>query len=510
MANTIPTVSIPGIGTSLGGSELDVQGIVDALVNVRLEPAQKRFDDNVGKIGVQVSAIGALRSALDEWQTAVLELTLDASYNTRNVEYGTSSASDFFTVTANTQADFSQYDVAVNKTAQKQKLSTNFSLASTAAIGSGTMTIALGSTTSYDIAVSATDTLSDVRDSINAVASADIKASTINTNAGTYLVIESANIGASGAFTISIADDDGLADANGLSRLQYDATYSANTTLVNSAQDAEIVIDSVITATSSSNTFDNVISGVTLSVNQAHSTGASDTFNLSLDTNSLKEKLVSFIDKYNALIDVFDRVTFINRDASGNEIEPGLEDVDESTLSAEEKAQRELDKQKGIFAFDQVVRNMIFQMRDLLGTGVDEGASGTVSLAGLGISLDKFGKLQIDGTVGEGLSELDKTLASSSRFAQLQNLLTGDDGVATQLNEKIREFEQFGGILQQKSKSLQDYEQDLVIRHTAFQEQLLSYQTQLYEQYTRLDTLSAQMTATLEYLKQQFNALNKK
>ena len=150
---------------------------------------------------------------------------------------------------------------------------------------------------------------------------------------------------------------------------------------------------------------------------------------------------------------------------------------------------------------------MIFQMRDLLGT-VLMPALTAISLAGMGISLDKFGKLQIDQTSGEALSELDKTLASSSRFTQLQNLLTGDDGVATQLNEKIREFEQVGGILEQKSRSLQDYEQDLIVRYADFQEQILTYQTQLYAQYTRLDTLSAQMTSTLEYLKQQFSALN--
>ena len=89
------------------------------------------------------------------------------------------------------------------------------------------------------------------------------------------------------------------------------------------------VIDSVIKATSSTNTFDNIISGVTLSVNQ-HIQQASDSFSLSLDTDSLKKSCL-LCGQIHALIDVFDRITFINRDASGNTLEPELEEVDEST-----------------------------------------------------------------------------------------------------------------------------------------------------------------------------------
>ena len=95
---------------------------------------------------------------------------------------------------------------------------------------------------------------------------------------GTYLVVESEAL--MKCFYYLCNRCDGLADENGLSRIQYDGTYSANMNTVNLAQDAVITIDGAIMATSSSNVFENVISGVTLSVKQEHG-GESNTFSVS-------------------------------------------------------------------------------------------------------------------------------------------------------------------------------------------------------------------------------------
>lgn len=496
-----PTISIPGIG-----SELDVESIVSALVEVRRKPALDRYNSQIDTSNNQISAIGALRSALSDWQEITFNLKLDATYNLRSVNYDSTTATDFFTVTADSTAELSEYDVKVDQVAKSQKITTNFGFTSGEAVGGGSLSIATASGGTFNINVSATDTVVEVAAAINSTVPS-LKASTISSDLGTYLVLESELIGMDSAFAITVTDDDGLADGNGLSRIQYDTTYSANMATINLAQDAVITIDGAIMATSKTNVFENVIPGVTLSVKQEH-TGASTSnkFTLTQDNESIKSTLKDFVEKYNQFIDVYNRVVFINRDEEGNLIEqPDDDNIDLSTLTPEEREQRELDKQKGVFAFDGVIRNMLFQMRNLLSESVRSiNKVDSVALASFGIEEDATltGKL----TLNE--SKLDAGLASKSDDLKL--LLMGEDGIATRLDAKIKEFEQVGGLLQSKSTQLTELQKDLTTGFQTLTERLVEYEARLYTQYVRLDKISAQMNAAKSFLDQQFNNMNNK
>ena len=163
---------------------------------------------------------------------SVFELTYDASYNTRNVNMG--HQPQWLYRCGKFRGSLSDYNISVDKVAQKQKLISNFGLGSTEAIGSGTMTIA-GTTTSYDITVSATDT-SPIATPLMPLLQRISKHQPLALMMALTLVVESANVGGGALRFLSPTTILLIAV---ISRVCNGETYSADMTLVNSAQDAK-------------------------------------------------------------------------------------------------------------------------------------------------------------------------------------------------------------------------------------------------------------------------------
>ncbi|GAA5213899.1 flagellar filament capping protein FliD [Corallincola platygyrae] len=504
----LPTISVPGIG-----SGLDVNGIVQGLVDVRKVPFTERNDAKIATFNNQISGIGSLRSALSEWQTTLFELKLDNTFNQRSVTFanGKEPEEQKFTVTGDSSSTEGSYDIEVMQTAQAHKLTSNFAIGEFDPVGEGTMDITVGSET-YSIEVSATDTLKDVKDKINDIAGESISATIVTTDSGVNLSLASKNTGEANAIEIAVTDVDGVADANGLSRLQYDTNYSANMQETSAAQDARIKIDGFLEVSSDTNKFEGAIEGVTISVKEAHPAGESDTFNLSLDKESTKEKIQSFVDAYNQMMTVVDNLTFINRDGSGNVVDSSSSDDDSTALTEEEREQQQMEREKGVLSSDATIRTMINQFRATLSDPVTTSDGTTMNLSVLGIETQTDGTLKIDET------KLDDALENN--FQQISevfsgfetkdvdgNVIASSDGVADKLNNLVREYEKFGGILQTKSSSFSDSIEKLNTEQTNFDEMIARYEAQLYNQFLYLDTISAQLDNTSSYLEQQFKNL---
>jgi len=136
-----------------------------------------------------------------------------------------------------------------------------------------------------------------IRDAINAATNnPGISASLISVDTGTQLILTSNQTGASNNISIA-AVDDAPADGFDLTRLD-----SANLLTLQSASDAIIKVDSQ-TVTRNSNSFSDVLSGVTFNLASAQP-GVQQTLSVVSDTQKIKNDIQSFVTNYNTLVGV--------------------------------------------------------------------------------------------------------------------------------------------------------------------------------------------------------------
>ena len=224
----MPTLSSAGIG-----SGLDVEGIIKGLVGVERQPIAK-LQEQAKSVQTKLSAVGQLQGQLSTLRDAARKLS---DVSTWKAVSAVSSDAAALGVTAGAGAIASNYQVQVTKLASAQQLaSANFPAGGASAVGSGTLTIELGSWNADHSAFSAKpgaapvsvnispgeNSLEAIRDKINAAGSAVI-ASIVTDAHGARLTLRSRETGADNGFRISAADDDGTNnDAAGLSALAYD------------------------------------------------------------------------------------------------------------------------------------------------------------------------------------------------------------------------------------------------------------------------------------------------
>ncbi|MCP4993682.1 MAG: flagellar cap protein, partial [Gammaproteobacteria bacterium] len=152
-------IAAPGLG-----SGLDVTGIVSQLMEVEQQPLV-RLNQKEAQAQAQISAYGTLKSGLSSLQTAVEKLQDAATFQATKAS---SSDSDIFTASSDTDAVASSYNVTVNRLAQQHKLGSS-EFASTATFGGGVgdeLTLTVGSE-SFTLDLSTAMTLSEIQAAIN-------------------------------------------------------------------------------------------------------------------------------------------------------------------------------------------------------------------------------------------------------------------------------------------------------------------------------------------------------
>lgn len=262
-------------------SGLDTASLIKQLVAAERSPAdtitQKQSDLNTQK-----SIVSSLSSAVANLGSVVQGMTLPSDLQPR-----TASASDsHVTVTASSGATSTVHDVRVDQIARGQITSSNaFASMAAGVVGTGTLTIATGSKTA-SISYAPTDSLSDIASKIN---NANVGASaSVLYDGSTYrLMVAASGTGAANAPVFTETGDSlGLADADNIKI---------------PAQDAKVSIDGV-SITRPTNTIDDAIQGVTLTLNSAQAKTDPDTaVTVGLDTSALTNQLNSFVSAYNSI-----------------------------------------------------------------------------------------------------------------------------------------------------------------------------------------------------------------
>ena len=241
------------------GSGLDVEALVSQLVLADVGPAEQRINTAEAQYQAEISAYGLVKSALSTFQNAANTASIASQYR---ANLTTTSSADTLSAVASEEAVEGSYEIEITSLAASQSLASKSYNATTDQVGTGTLTILIGTSTynsttdsvdafsqksgiaAVDVVIdSGNSTLAGVRDAINA-SSADVVASIVNDGTGYRLVLQSDSTGLQNAFNITVADsgDGNNTDDAGLSALAFDSS-ATNLELSKSAGDASFSIN---------------------------------------------------------------------------------------------------------------------------------------------------------------------------------------------------------------------------------------------------------------------------
>jgi flagellar hook-associated protein 2 len=302
-----------GSGGSSGSygmsSLLGLNNPLSTLVNLA-QVRTNAYSQQIGADQAKITGYNQLQSAISTFQSAVAALETQAAVSPAQA---TSSNSAVATGSAMPTATLGAYAVNVSQVAAAQTVtSTAFADLNLTVVGSGTLTIQLGTynagantfTASATPAVSINVTngsLNGIASAINA-ANAGVTASVTQDAAGFHLTLVSKATGAANSFQVSVTDADGTnTNMTGLSQLSYIPTAAAgagkNLTQTQAAQDAAFTVNGVA-GTSASNTNIAAGPGLTASLSQVGST----TLTVGLSYNALQTAAQNLVNAYNAAV----------------------------------------------------------------------------------------------------------------------------------------------------------------------------------------------------------------
>ncbi len=458
-----------GVNFLGSASGLPLNELVTTLVGVERDSKLSRINSAKTKLESSLSGVGRLKSALSAFKDAVTKLsTNELNKRTATVVQPTDNKT-YLEASASSRAAMANFDIKVQQLASGSRLESAdgaFSAANNViSTTAGTLTLAAGDKT-FDVAVTAGMTLDQLRQAINANGdNFGVNANIINAggSVGTKLVLTSDITG----------DGNDLVITNNNAELDALSSGAGGLTVATPAQNAIIQIDG-ITATSTTNTFTNVIQEIELKVLAVTPDGNNARLDIGMDTKGTKEKIDKFISTYNALVD---QVTALTKSR---------------TLAADGKT---VTAEGGALAGDSLPRNIMAQLRGIIGGHFDEADEGMSTLYAMGITFTKDGKLEISSTssfgADSGQQRLDKALAGN--YDSIANLFGGDKGLSKTVDNFVKEFTQSGGIIATREQTIRAQIGKNAKDLEAANRYIASYEQTLRKRYTALDGLLGSM-----------------
>src|SRR5690606_2675044 len=140
----------------------------------------------------------------------------------------------------------------------------------------------------------------------------------------------------------------------------------------------------------------------------------------------------------------------------------------------------------GALVGDATTRTLLGTIRNELVNVQGDGA--LRALVDLGITTQKDGTLKIED------AKLDKALEDN--FAELPGLFTGENGLATRLDGKLKPYTETGGILEQRNKAMTETISGIDKQKEDLNRRITSLQDRLFKQFNAMDLLVGQLANT--------------
>lgn len=469
------SVSSAGIG-----SGLDVESIVTKLMSIEQRPVTQ-LKTQASTIQTKISAFGQLQSALSTFRDASNALSRATTWGAT-----TASSSDAgVRVSTSEGAPVGNYAIEVKTLAVPQSAVTGAYDSADALVGPGTLRVEIGSfgqagfapqpnLDAINIDISATDTLTTVRNKINA-AGAGVSAIIVNDATGARIIISSTNPGSSSVFRTS---GDGGAAAFAFEP-GLDPSLNAMTQ-TQAAADAELKING-LDVISPTNTLTDVVQGLTINLLQPTTGTAQVT--VAQDNDALKKSVDTFVESYNALAKMLRTQT----------------KYDEATKTA------------GSLQGDSTAVGLQRQLRNLL-TSETPASSVYETINSIGLALQSDGTLKVDSTkltaaLNANPAEVKKLF--SAYTPQVNDTDPDVNGIATRLRIFADKVLGLDGSLTSKTEGLNTTLKLNQKRQDELTDRLALTEARLRAQYTSLDTNMAKMSALNSYITNQVAAWNK-
>ena len=459
--------------TSTGlGSGLDIDSIVTAIVDAERVPLMARVDARRAEVDTLVSGFGILQTQLEALRTSLASLS-DASQ--LNATQATTTDSSSVSISATSAAQPGFYALNVTTLAAAHSLVSGTYSATTDVIGSGTLSIAVGSGTATDVTIAANSTVAEVRDAINA-ANTGVTASILKDGSSYRLMINADESGAANTVSITVTNDiDSVNNDNaGLSQLAFNANET-HLSQSRAATDAAFTLNG-LSLTSSTNQINDIVDGVNVTLNATTSSVVS--LSISRDSSKITGFVESFVSAYNTYVG--SAKSLVKYDATSGEA--------------------------GSLQGDAMSRSMMSQIRGLI-TGTYSNVGGSFdTLTDLGVTLQADGSLKIDGATLD--TAVRTNLDSVERlFVGQTTSGTTHKGLATQLDELMDSFLDATGLLPEKLEALDARIVDIEKDRAVFDARMLALEERTLRRFNAMDLLLGEITSTGDMLKAQLDAL---
>ena len=356
------------------GAGFDTKKIVEALVNAEKAPTEARIKSKIAESEAKISGLGQAVSILNVVKDAALRLNDAKDFKTFAVSNSQTSA---FSASSTTSARAGSNNITVSQIAQEQRSVSNGFASETAAFSTGsvTLSISVGATSATTTDITATDaSLQGTVTAINA-ANLGVTAEIVDTGVSgdRYRIQLIGETGAEKAFSLT-SDDDSI-------------SFSS----VQSASDAQLNVNG-IDFTRSTNVIDDVLTGVSLTLNTV--TDGTANLNISQDNAEARANIVDFVAIY-------------------NEAQRQMKELVNSSAD-------------GALAGDSIFRSLTTSLRSIV-LGSSSSGSGDISnLSDMGISVARTGELVVDD------AKLDNALANNySDVIQMFSANTDDQAASS-------------------------------------------------------------------------------
>ncbi|MGH9310275.1 MAG: flagellar filament capping protein FliD [Vicinamibacterales bacterium] len=422
--------------TFSGFNSIDFNMILNAVMQQERIPLTA-LETRKSTLETQSSTFGTLLTKITALETAAKELgevdslaSLSASSSDEGVGVSTTSG----TVEG-------AYDVVVTQLARAQVTQSinSYSSMDEAIATGGVLAITAANEAAVNIPVSSSMTLRELAQAINDEAASPVSASVVQSAPGSYrLVLTGKTTGEDHAFTVESA--------------LFDAGTAGN---VQTARNAALTVNN-LQIVSATNTVEDVIPGVTLTLNKEAATA---TIGVKRDTTDVAKNIETFTTAYNDLLTFF---------------------KDQGTAAVAGKPN---------IGRDPILRSLRDSLRTVMLGDYAEGGS-MPQLASAGVEFDATGKLKLD------KKKLEAALKASA--TDVQKLFSGADGnggAFGALKSLVADYTKSGGIVATVRQSLGEQATNLSKRLDTLEAQLLVRRNSLQQQYIAADMAMTQMKA---------------
>lgn len=430
--------------TLSGFNNIDFNSIVEALYQQERQPVLQ-LQTQQAQLEKQKAAFGTLATRLSALESAASDLASSTAFTGTTATVSKETA---VKASSTNGAATGSYSLTVSQLAQAQVTATNGTTpdADTTIVASGG-SLVIGGTT---VTVTGDLTMNGLAAAINETADIGVTASVVRSTGGAYqLVLTGKETGADKAFTVT-------------NSLTGGAGVSFSGTNAQTAQDASLTINNVA-VTSSSNTVENAIPGVTLTLQEQ--IAAPVVITITADTSSVQDLVKKFTSAYNDL---------------------------QAFLDQQSKAYA--NKERDNIGGDPLVRQLRSSLSRVATGDVATGGTYT-SLTQVGLTFNRTGQLEFRNADLQSALQTDRAGVLS-----LFQGGSGFDGAFDKMKTAVATYTSSGGLVPTARVRVDDQLSKLGDRISEMERRLAIRKEALQKEYVAADLAIAQLNSSKSQL----------